>query len=82
MDMRDRLLAAETGLVLADMLAEVRAMDADDRIDLIIDGFLHRQCRRRMSESSDAISAALDWRRFADQHVTFAELQRRRGVVA
>lgn len=79
-EIRDRILADETGLVWQQMLDELRQMDADERDELIRDGFRHRQCRRRTIESSNAISAALG--NFASRHVSFAELQRRRGVAS
>lgn len=41
---------------------------------------LRRDRARAMREASHAVAGALDWRRVADEFVSFAELQRRRSV--
>jgi hypothetical protein len=72
---RDRRLVAELGVDMATVRDFAQALDPDAYDELLVQAV---RWRRNHSDSSHAISAALDWRAEASRP-SHAELQRRRG---
>jgi hypothetical protein len=75
MTVRDRRLVAELGCDMSEIRDFAEALDPDAYDELLVQAVLWR---RNHSDSSHAISAAIDWRAEANRP-SHAELQRRRG---
>jgi hypothetical protein len=72
---RDRRLVAELGCDMAEIRDFAEVLDADAYDELLVQAV---RWRRNHSDSSHAVSAAIDWRAEAGRP-SHAELQRRRG---